>query len=227
MCRVLTGIGRGRAPNKGQPRIMDALMKIPLGGMDESAHSALAEEADPLQDLMAGDDCAGGQSDDTQQLETPKKRSRKQLTAAEQEFCVRVRMTSLVSDLSVFKPADREEMQQGSVRILVKTNRGRSVYVHSKDLDLIMLALHSEIERFGVPSVGLPDEASALAEVPHWFDSRTSRWCVRRGDEVHTSQRVPRTGAYGRPLDVETFKVTKDQILEDLLAKLGPAPEPE
>ena len=114
-------------------------------------------------------------------------------------------------------------MEQGNVRILCKTNRRRALYVHEDDLYMLMFALYTEVERFGVPAVGPPDEVSALADAPQWFDTRTSCWSVRRGDEVHTSQPVPRTGAKGRPLDLESFQRVKEQVLQDLLAKLGEA----
>ena len=112
-------------------------------------------------------------------------------------------------------------MESGSLRILVKTNRRRSVFVHEKDIDLLMLVLHNGVERFGVPPSGIPDEASALADAPEWFDSRTSRWYVREGQVVHTSQPVPRTTGKGIPLDVETFKRKKEEMLEALRAKVG------
>ena len=222
--KALFGVGRSRRPAFPKSRVLATLMKVGLGGVEEdSLDSALAEEADPLLELISDGDCAGGQPEDTepQELETPKKRSRKHLTAAEQEFCITVRMSSLVPDFTVFQPEHRADMEHSSVRILCKTNRRRALFIHEDDLYRFMFALHTEIERFGVPAVGPPEEESALADVPQWFDTRTSRWCVRRGDEVHTSQPVPRTGANGRPLAIKTFQRGKEQVLQDLLAKLG------
>ena len=112
---------------------------------------------------------------------------------------------------------------RGSLRIFCKTNRRRALYVHEDDLYLLMFALYTEAERFGVGAVGPPDEMSALADVPQWFDPRTSRWSVRRGDEVHTSELVPRKGGNGRPLDLQSFQRVKEQALQDLLVKLGEA----
>ena len=44
---------------------------------------------------------------------------------------------------------------------------------------------------------------------------------MREGQEVHTSQLVPRTTGKGIPLDVETFKRKKEEMLVALRAKVG------
>ena len=93
--------------------------------------------------------------------------------------------------------------------------------MHEKDLDLLMLVLHTDVQRCGVASTGIPDEASALAGVPEWFDPRTSCWYVRKDNRVHTSKAVPRTNTKGTPLDVDTFMRKKEQARDALRAKVG------
>ena len=112
-------------------------------------------------------------------------------------------------------------VEHGAIRILLKTNRRRSVFVLDKDLDLCMLVMHRQRERMGVPHVGLPDEMSALADAPEWFDARTSRWHVRVREtgEVLVSEPVSRTGAGGKPLDAEAFQHLKSRALATLKSR--------
>ena len=236
VCRALSGKGRSRTPLKAHTPLMDGLLSAPWGGRllgKPESESSLEQEVDPMQDLYdcPGDggasDCAGGRSHEAEEvLETPKKRSRAHLSAAEKEFVARVRLADIVSDIHAFNEQDRKRMQEGTVRVLLKTNRRRSAFVHEKDLDLLMLAMRVEVERMGVPSVDLPDEESALADSEQWFDARTSCWHVRQGAKVVTSKPVRRTGSNGRPLDVETFKRHKMEVLEALQRQPFPEGRP-
>ena len=172
-----------------------------------------------MEELQREDDCAGGPGEEQgQELETPRKRSRKHLTKAELEFVARVRLVDVVEDLDLFQGQERDQVSQGVLHILLKTNRRRSVYVLEKDLNMCMLVMRRHMERNGVPHAGLPDEESALAETSEWFDPRTSRWHVRKSksDDVLVSAPVRRVGVDRRPLDATTFKRLKMETLAAL-----------
>ena len=126
----------------------------------------------------------------------------------------------VVDDLGVFEVRERDKVEQGEVRILIKTNRCRSVYVLVEDLDLCMLVMLRQAERMGVPHADISDEKSALADAKEWFDTRTSCWHVRLPDsrEVVVSDPVRRTGINGAPLEVATFKRMKSAALAALKA---------
>ena len=223
VCRALTAKGRSTAPLKGHSQFLDRLLKVTFGGEENT--SALADEVDPMEDLQREDDCAGGRQEEAgDALETPQKRSRKQLTKAELEFVTRVRLREVVDNLDLFLGQERERVSQGVLRILLKTNRRRSVYVHEKDLDICMLVMLRHIERMGVPHVDLPDEESALADESEWFDTRTSCWHLRVGDsqEVLVSKPVRRVGADGRPLGTAAVKQRKIEALDAFKAQSKP-----
>ena len=219
VCRAVTGKGRSTAPLKGHTQFLDQLLRVPFDG--KQVPSALAGEVDPMDDLLREDDCAGGQQEQQGDLlETPKKRSKK-LTKAELQFVASVPLQQVVDDLDVFQGKERERVSKGVIRVLLKTNRRRSVYVHEKDLDMCMLVMLRHVERMGVPHVDLPDDHSALAEAPEWFDARTSCWHVRVGktEEVLVSKPVRRVGVNSRPLEAGVFKRLKMDALVDLKAQ--------
>ena len=178
-----------------------------------------------MDELLREDDCAGGQQEEQgEALETPKGRYQKHLTKAELEFVAQVRLEDVVDDLDLFQGQERERVSKGVLRVLLKTNRRRSVYVYEKDLDMCMLVMLRHVERMGVPHADLPDEQSALADASEWLDARTSCWHVRLGDsqEVLVSKPARRTGADDRPLDAATFKRLKMEALVALKARSKP-----
>ena len=69
----------------------------------------------------------------------------------------------------------------------------------------------------GVPLADLPDE-SPLAEHTEWFDTRSSRWHLRRADtgDVIVSDPVPRVGRNGVPLVKGEFLHAKADALRAL-----------
>ena len=214
VCRALTGTGRSTAPLKGQTHFLERLSRVSLRGLDENSAPSVV---DPMEELRGGME---DQEDQGDEFETPRKRSRKRLTMAQREFVTRVRLSDVVDELAIFQGRERDQVAQGSVLLLVKQNRRRSVYVLDKDIDICMLVMLRQLERMGVPHVDLPDENSALAEASEWFDARTSRWHlrVRNSEEVLVSDPVRRTGADGKPLDATIFKRMKSAALAALKA---------
>ena len=223
VCRAVTGKGRSTSPLKGSSMFLEALARITFGSNGKS--TALAEgEVDPMEELLQEDVCAGGHLDESPDVVTPKKRSRKHLTQAELEFITCVPLVDVIDDIKLFEGPERDRVTQGSLRILIKTNRRRSVYVHEKDLHMCMLVLLRHVERMGVPFADLPEESSALADEPEWFDSRTSRWNLRVPDseEIMTSEPVRRVDQDGKPLGAEVFKSRKAAVLTALKGKGKP-----
>ena len=151
---------------------------------------------------------AGGEPNESTDVVTPKKRSRRHLTQVELQFLSVVPLADVAGDINIFEGSERDRVSQGSLRILIKTNRRRSLYVHEKDLDLFLLVFRRHVERMGVPHADLPTEASALADATEWFDTRTSRWHLRvpNSDQVITSDPVRRKDVCGLPLRAEVFK---------------------
>ena len=177
-----------------------------------------------MEELMQEGVCAGGQPNEPTDVVTPKKRSRKHLTLAELEFISVVPLPDIAGDINIFEGPERDRVSKGSLRILIKTNRRRSLYVHEKDLDLFLLVLRRHVERMGVPHADLPKESSALADVTEWFDPRTSRWHLRvpNSDQVITSDPVRRKDTDGKPLGAEAFKSLKAAALAALKGEVKP-----
>ena len=171
-----------------------------------------------MEELLQDDVCAGGQQKEDTDLITPKKRSRKKYSQAELEFMIIVPLLDLIDDINVFQGPERDRVTKGSVRILIKTNRQRSVWVHEKDLDICLLVLYRQVMRMGVPHVDLPEESSALAGETEWFDPRTSRWSLRvpDSDQVIISDPVCRMNRDGRPLEAGVFMSLKTAALAAL-----------
>ena len=225
ICRAVTGLGRARSPLKGGNGFFGRLQQVT---------PALAEEeVDPMEELKKeGGVCAGGHPNESQDFETPKKRSRKHLTQAELEFVSHVPLVDVIDDIKLFQAttttptttptatatSERDRVAGGSLRILFKTNRRRQVFVHEQDLGMFMLVLLRHVERMGVPIADLPDNSSALAEESEWFDPVTSRWHLRVGtsDEVIRSDPVRRVNREGRALGEEAFKSGKTAVLRAL-----------
>ena len=207
--RALLGAGRSTSPLKGYTLMIDRLMTREYCASQVSAVSALAE-IDPMEELQG----AVGE-DTTTPVEPPSKRSRKRLTIADKETFHSVRLVDVVDELGVFQKPEREKVEAGVLRILVKTNRRRMIYVLSCDLDLCLLVCLRQTERMGVPHIEVPKEKSALADAPGWFDAVTSRWHVRvpNTDVVLVSEAVRRTGANGLPLEAIIFMRLKKAAL--------------
>ena len=232
ICRAVTGKGRAQSPLKGGNGFFDRLQRVTFGSGGEPP--ALAEEmVDPMEELKKEEGvCAGGHPNESQDFETPKKRSRKHLTQAELEFVSHVPLVDVIDDIKLFQAttttptttptatatSERDRVAGGSLRILFKTNRRRQVFVHEQDLGMFMLVLLRHVERMGVPIADLPDKSSALAEESEWFDPVTSRWHLRVGtsDEVIRSEPVRRVNREGRALGEEAFKSGKTAVLRAL-----------
>ena len=205
VCRAATGKGHSTSPLKGGTGFLQALAAVTFGASGKSTALAV-EELDPMEELMQE-----GEADEPTDVVTPKKRSRKHLSQAELEFIAVVPLPDVAGDMKIFEGPERDRVSKGSLRILLKTKRRRSVYVHEKDLDLFLLVLRRHVERMGVPHADLPKEESALADLSEWFDPRTSRWHVRvpNSDQVITSNPVRRKDIDGKPLGAEAFKSLK------------------
>ena len=223
LCRALTGKSNSSAPLKGCGDFLHSLASVTFGA--DSTSTALAvDEPDPMEELMQDGGPSGGRPKEDAALETPKKRSRKHLTQAELEFMTVVRLSDVVDDIHIFQESERSQVSGKSLRVLIKTNRRRSLYVHEKDLDLCLLVLRRHVERMGVPHTDLSEEVSALADAPEWFDTRTSRWHVRVGNsgQVIMSDPVRRKGSDGKPLKAEVFKSLKAAALAELKGDVNP-----
>ena len=129
-----------------------------------------------------------------------------------------VPLADVAGDINIFEGPERDRVSKGSLRLLIKTNRRRSLYVHEKDLDLFLLVLRRHVERMGEPHTDLPKESSALADATQWFGPRTSQWnlCVPNSDQVITSDPVRRKDTDGKPLGAEAFKSLKAATLAAL-----------
>ena len=225
VCRAVTKKGHSTAPLKGGTDFLQALASVTFGSNGKSTALAV-EELDPMEELMQEGVCAGGQPNEPTDVVTPKKRPRKHLTQAELEFISVVPLPDVAGDINIFQGPERDRVSKGSLRILIKTNRRRSLYVHEKDLDLCLLVLLRHVERMGVPHADLPKESSALADVTEWFDPRTSRWHLRvpNSDQVITSDPVRRKDTDGKPLGAEAFKSLKAAALAALKGEDKPEP---
>ena len=210
--RALLGAGRCHAPLQGYTLMIDRLMAREFGAAEVNT-SALAD-VDPMDELHGDLQGAVAEGD---MLESSRKRSRKRLTIADQEFVTSVRLVDVVDEMFVFQKPERERVEAGVLRILVQTNRRRMIYVLSCDLDLCMLVCLRQTERMGVPHIEVPEGANdrALADAPEWFDAVTSRWHVRvpNTDIVLVSEAVRRTGFNGVPLESIIFLRLKKAAL--------------
>ena len=146
---------------------------------------------------------------------TPKKRPRRYLTEAELEFVRDIPLSDVVGDINIFEGSERDQVSKGSLRLHIKNNRWRFVYVHEKDLDLFLMVLRRHVERMGVPHADLPAEASALADANEWFDTRTCRWHYRvpNSEQIMIPGPVLRKDKSGKPFRVEVFKQLKADAL--------------
>ena len=223
VCRAVTSQGRSGSPLKMCVKFFQSLAQASRRSFGSA--SALAEglsgEIDPMGEITGV--CDGGASKDDGEVETPKKRSRRRLSPAEQDFLAVVPLGEIGVDCQLFDAgSERERVRNGRLRVVIKTNRRAKVHVHEKDLDLLLLVLRRLVERMGVPLSNLPREDLALAGQKEWFVTRTSQWSLRvlDTDQVITSSPVRRKDNLGNWLRPDQWEQAKAAALAALKSGL-------